>query len=146
MTAKEEAFARAVAEGRTLREAYRGAYDTSRMKDGTVDRKAQEVLHKPHVAAYVARLEEDIRASAEAECVMSAVEVLHELTEIASGRGRYPTAAPGSGELISVPANVGQRIKALELLGKHHKLFTDRCDIGTDKPFEVNITVLEEGK
>ena len=60
MTAKEETFARAVAEGRTLRDAYRGAYDMSRMKEGTVDRKAQEVLHKPHVAAYVARLEDEV--------------------------------------------------------------------------------------
>lgn len=146
MTVKEEAFARAVAEGKTLREAYRGAYNASRMKEETVDRKAQEVRCKPHVAAYVARLEDEIRASAEAECVMTAVEVLHELTNIAGGRCLYPSVSPGSGDIIHLPPNIAQRIKALELLGKHHKLFIERCDITNDKPFEVNITVLEEGK
>lgn len=55
LTAKQEAFARAVVEGSSLSDAYRAAYDCSRMKTSTVNRKASELMANGKVAAIVDR-------------------------------------------------------------------------------------------
>ena len=55
VTAKQEAFARAVIEGRSLSDAYRSAYDCSRMKTSTINRKASELMANGKIAAIVER-------------------------------------------------------------------------------------------
>lgn len=124
--------------------AYRAAYNAGRMKEATVRRKAYELLQNPKVAARMEKLKEKVRKTSEAAAVMSRVEVLQELTRIAGGTGVYPVYGTDGEELVPRPASLSQRLKALELLGKHHQIFTESVKIGTEKPFEVNITVLDK--
>lgn len=58
MTAKQEAFAQAVADGMTLADAYRKAYPKQAMKDDVVWVRASELMKHGKVAVRVAELRE----------------------------------------------------------------------------------------
>jgi phage terminase small subunit len=93
-----------------------------RGSDETLRAVAYENLTKPHIAEAVAgRLEE-------ARKCLSADEVLAELTEIggASWRDFTEIKVGRDGETMEVTVRLTDKLKALELLGKHHKLFTER--------------------
>lgn len=62
LNAREEAFAKAVADESTpksLADAYRQTFDTSRMKATTIQKAASETLARPHVRARVAELKDE---------------------------------------------------------------------------------------
>lgn len=84
--------------------------------DLTLKQVGCENLAKPYIAAAIEKRVE--------QAAMTADEVLHELANIA--RGDYSDYR-------------GDKLKALELVGKHHKLFTDKQEItGKDGgPLEV---------
>ncbi len=58
LTPKREKFVRNLISGMSQREAYRNAYDTERMKQSTVDKKASEIVKLPEVAQRIAELKE----------------------------------------------------------------------------------------
>lgn len=62
LTAKEEKFVNLLVQGLTQRQAYKGAYDTSRIKDGTIDVYASRIFKKPKVFARYQELLEEFRA------------------------------------------------------------------------------------
>lgn len=106
LTHKQELFVNAY-----LGEAKGNATEAARLagyggNDVTLASVGMENLRKPQIAALVEK-----RTS---EAAMSAAEVLQKLSEIANRQG----------------ADIATRdqIKALELIGRHHKLFTDRIE------------------
>ena len=111
LTAKQEAFAQGVADGKTLADAYRGAYNTENMKDSTVWTEASLLMDNPKVIARVqgiqeAREEKSLHDNARLKRLV--LERLHhEATEAQSDSAR---------------------IRALELLGKSVAMFTDRVE------------------
>lgn len=62
LTDKQEKFCQKVVELGNNSEAYRAAYDTSRMKDASVHRKAKELMDNVKVAARLEELREELRA------------------------------------------------------------------------------------
>lgn len=60
LTAKQEAFAQAVAGGLTQADAYRSAYEAGNMKPETVQKRASELAADGEVAGRVASLREAI--------------------------------------------------------------------------------------
>ena len=61
LTPKEEQFAKAIAlEGMGYSDAYRSAYDTSRMKDKTVNEKASLLKDKDKIRARIKELRDEI--------------------------------------------------------------------------------------
>lgn len=61
LTDKQEKFCQKVVELSNNSEAYREAYDTSRMKDHTVHRSAKELMSNPKIAARLEELREELR-------------------------------------------------------------------------------------
>ncbi|HAY1815118.1 TPA: terminase small subunit [Staphylococcus aureus] len=113
------------------------------------------LLKKPHIKQYIQEQKDKIID----ENVLTAKELLHVLTNAAVGdetetkevvvkRGEYKEN-PQSGkvqlvynehvELIEVPIKPSDRLKARDMLGKYHKLFTDKHDINGDVPIFINI-------
>ena len=125
LTNKQEAFALALIEGKSQRDAYRSAYKSDRMKDETVDQCACKLLKNPKVAARFEELQAKVRREAEQRSVASAADVLEELSNIGMGRREYPAYDMFGNKFDRYPS-VTQRTKALELLGKKYGLFTDR--------------------
>lgn len=61
LTPKQEAFCQKYIETGNANEAYRQAYNASGMKPATINRKAHEIVHMPHIAARVDELREALR-------------------------------------------------------------------------------------
>jgi hypothetical protein len=78
LTAKQEKFARGIAEGMTQAEAYRSAYNTSRMTDKSVIEKASELASNVNITA---RLRE-LRDMAAKPTIMTAQQRKEWLTEV----------------------------------------------------------------
>jgi phage terminase small subunit len=60
LTAKQEAFAQAIADGLGQADAYRMAYDAEQMKDATVYPNASRLMSNSKVAARVAELKSQV--------------------------------------------------------------------------------------
>ena len=124
LTDKQEKFVQNVLSGMTQVEAYRDAYPGGRSSDAVVSKNASALLKKPHVQSRYEELLEKVRKEGERRGVMTAAEVLEELSRIAAGE--------------NPEAKVSDQLKALELLGKNHALFTDRHELdGVQAVIEV---------
>ncbi len=71
---------------------------------------------------------------------LSADEAMRELSDIAAGRREYPEFTSKGEEYMCLPS-VSERLKALELIGKHLALFSDTAR--EDGEFKVEIRVVE---
>jgi phage terminase small subunit len=109
LTAKQERFALRLAEGETQADAYRHVYRAHEMGSAAVWSEASRLAHNPKVAARV----QELKAEAEERRRMAALDreeaILNRLEH----------------EALTARTD-GARVKALELLGKHLGMFTDR--------------------
>lgn len=99
---------------------------------------ATENLQKPNISAYI----EKRMAEKEAELVADQAEVLKYLTSVLRGKSASSVLARdevGADRVIEKPPDEKERLKAAELLGKAHMMFTDK--VQQDMDMELNITV-----
>ena len=82
LTDKQEKFVQECAKGKTQSDAYKIAYNASKMKDSTVWRKASEELAKPHVKARFNELHDKIRDKAEQKAIFTVEGVLNDMKEL----------------------------------------------------------------
>jgi len=112
LTPKQEQFARLVAKGLNLSEAYRQSYRTDTMSDKTVWQSAWKASRHPKVAEMIERLQ---KANESME--------LHDSERAkAWALERLKCEATGS-------ETDGARIRAIELVMKHHGLLTDKVSV-----------------
>jgi len=114
LTAKQERFARAYVEGGKASEAYRAAYEASKMKPATVWTEASLLLGNPKVAARVERLNAEIekknRLNGDRLREIVRAGLLNEAQTAESASARI-TAFKLLGELTDVQAFGPQRIE-----------------------------------
>lgn len=118
LTAKEEAFCQRVALGDSYTDAYRHAYDTSRMTQGTVWNRAWDVGHRGKVELRIRMLTEQVAETERTRGLRAKAFIEERLWEEATKEGSKPA----------------DRMKALELLGKleHVAAFKERSEVTTD--------------
>ena len=109
LTAKQEKFVEEISEGGSQSNAYRMAYDVSKMASKTVWEESSRLKKHPKVAARIIELKAEEEARRRMQALSREDRVLQELEKIAFGDG------PVTGKL-----------KAIELLGKHIGLFTPK--------------------
>ena len=119
LTGQQEAFVQALVQGKNRREAYQTAYRTGGMRDETVDRRAQTLLKNEKIESRYRELRGMVQKEETKRDVASADEILEELSSIGMGVGECD-------DVRSPTPGVRERLKALELLGKHYRLFTDQ--------------------
>ncbi|HET8522270.1 MAG TPA: terminase small subunit [Thermomicrobiales bacterium] len=88
------------------------------------EQSGYENKKKPEIRAYI-----DDRLNAE---TLSSAEVLAELTDVGAARWREFVEIlqyDDKGEPLRVKMDLSAKIKALELLGKHHQLFSDNLNL-----------------
>ena len=112
LTAKQEKFAQLISAGKTQAEAYRQAYDVSGMQDATVWNEASKLVRNPQVTTRL----EVLRA--ENDCIRRSLVLDHEEAILAQLQHEAFTAKTD-----------GARIRALELLGRHAGMFTERVEV-----------------
>ena len=111
LTGKQEAFAKLVAGGAVLSDAYRECYSADTMKDSTVWSEACRLAQHPKVSARI----KDIQADMEAD--RRTIE-----------RRREEWVLKRLSEEADQADNASSRIRALELVGKTVGMFTDRIE------------------
>ena len=112
LTRKQDTFASRIADGDTQSAAYRASYDAAQMDDATVWSEASRLVRHPQVAARV----EVLRA--EKDCIRRSLVLDHEEAILAQLQHEAFTAKTD-----------GARIRALELLGRHAGMFTERVEV-----------------
>lgn len=120
LTTKQQLFVEAYLQTANATEsARRAGYKGS---DETLAVVGAENLRKPKIAAYT---QKRIEAA-----VMSADKVLEELSDIATSdwRDHMIEKRDRNGEVYSATFKLNDKLKALELVGKYHKIFTDRVE------------------
>lgn len=98
LTAKQEQFVKGIIDGMSQADAYRSAYDTSRMADKTVHEKASRLMSDGKVRARV----QELRGQMMTPSIMSAQERLEWLTEL----------------IQSDEEGTGDKLKAIDLMNK----------------------------
>ena len=111
LTGKQEAFAKLVASGSMLSDAYRECYAADNMKSSTLWSEACRLAQNPKVSARI----KDIQADMEAD--RRTIE-----------RRREEWVLKRLSEEADQADNASSRIRALELVGKTVGMFTDRIE------------------
>ena len=127
---KQSAFAAFVAEGDSYTEAYRKAYDASKMKEQVVWNAASRLAKNAKVMTYITALKKKDATAVEAHDKLSKVWILERLQDEAQNEGN-PAAT---------------RVRALELLGKTSGLFDESTHITFENrtPEDVEKELLEK--
>ena len=166
ISARQEAFAAGVAQGLNQAEAYRRAYPRSTAwKDSTVYSRASELMADRKISGRVA----DLMAKAAAANEVTQERIVKELARIAFGNKRaVMTWGPGgvslrdSDELTddeaamvaevqetitqagsSLKMKTHDKVKALELLGKHVGMFAEKVQVSNPDGSPIAPTVIK---
>ena len=127
---KQSAFAGFVAEGDSYTEAYRKAYDASKMKEQVVWNAASRLAKNAKVMTYITALKKKDATAIEAHDKLSKAWILERLQDEAQNE-KNPAAT---------------RVRALELLGKTSGLFDESTHITFENrtPEDVEKELLEK--
>ena len=127
---KQSAFAAFVVEGDSYTEAYRKAYDASRMADQVVWNAASRLAKNEKVVRYITALKKRDATAARAHDKLSKAWILERLQDEARN-DRNPAAT---------------RVRALELLGKTSGLFDESTHITFENrtPEDVEKELIEK--
>ena len=91
LTPKQEAFAQAVASGKTQADAYRFAFDATRMKPETIQQAASRLMANSKVSARVDELRKPVVEAAQLT-LEAHLKRLSELSRKAEDEGKYSAA------------------------------------------------------
>lgn len=91
LTAKQEAFAQAVASGMNQSDAYRSAYSAGKMKDSSINVKASQLAADGKVAVRVAELRKPVADAAQVT-LAGHLKRLSDLSDAAEREGKYSAA------------------------------------------------------
>lgn len=114
LTSKQQAFAQAVASGMTHADAYRAAYDASKMKAAAIQSKAYELMQDGEITARVTELRQPVIEKAQIT-LQSHLEDLLTLRDGAASRGLFGVAV--TAEIARGKAS-GVRIERAEVAFK----------------------------
>lgn len=105
--------------------------------DNTLAQRGAELVRNSKIRALVEKRVDDV--------AMTADEVLSELARIAKTDWQefIEVKRDKHGDIVDVQLRLTDKIKALELVGKHHKLFTDKTEMtgANGGPIESRFTV-----
>lgn len=155
LTPKQEKFCQLYIELGNASEAYRQAYDCSKMQTSTINTKAKELLKNGPITV---RIEELQQAHQQRHnlTVDNIISDLQEYRDICMGRKPLTittvlkNAQEGTAQSVNTECFVFEPAganKAFELLGKHLGMFKDRVDVtsgGNALPAVINISFSDE--
>lgn len=136
LTENRERFVQGLVSGMSQREAYRAAFPNCKASDTVVDVKASQLFAVDKVRIRYEELLKEALKPGEEMAIASAQEILSELTAIGMGTKDYPSYDMFGNEISRKPSMTA-RLKALELLGKKHGLFSDKVDISGAMPVVI---------
>ena len=155
LTPKQEKFCQLYIELGNASEAYRQAYDCSKMQTSTINTKAKELLKNGPITVRIEELQQEHRQRHNLT-VDNIIADMQENRDICMGRKPLTittvvkNAQEGTAQSVNTECFVFEPTganKALELLGKHLGMFKDRVDVtsgGNALPAVINISFSDE--
>ena len=101
-----------------------------------VRQRGSKMLAKDYILAYINELMEELKK----EAIADADEVLQLLTSIARGETKEENVVVdkcGNVSIVETRVKEKERVKALELLGKRYKLYTDKVEANVEGKVEI---------
>ena len=142
LTPKRETFACKIVEGMTQADAYRAAYNTSKMADKTIWENASRLMADDKVKARVAEL----RAQIASKSVMTAQERLEYLTRVVRGVEKeiVPQIVNGKVIEVEVPTAIKTRLDALDKMNKMTGEYVQKVEAEVNTDFTINIELTDD--
>ena len=94
-------------------------------------------LNKPELKMYI----DEMLSELQSESIATAEEVLRYYTSVLRGESisQVVLSSPLGIERIDKPPDEKEKLKAAEMLGKYHALFTDKTKVDGDMSFDIHI-------
>lgn len=145
LTPKQEAFAQAIVGGKTQADAYRAAYNTSKMKESTLHELASRLMKKSKISARVAELQALVIERLTEKTSIDKAWVMEQLVEIVKmGKAAEPVRDAEGAAIGEYKTNLAASNKALELIGKEILMFVDRKEVKHSKLEELSDEELDK--
>lgn len=140
LNAKQEKFVQNLIDGMSQREAYRNAYN-AKYKDEAIDSKASALFKTDKVQVRYRELLDKVADKA----IMSSKQRMKWLSDVVNGKVKEKHYYFSDDECIEDERepDINAKIKALDTLNKMTGEYIQKVEVGTDKPFEVTIKVVE---
>lgn len=124
LTAKQEKFVNCIIEGMSQADAYRSAYNTSRMTDKTIHESASKLMADPKIYARVAELREKMAKKS----IMTAQERMEWLTVLIGNE------------------NVGttDRLRAIDIMNKMQGEYVQKVDANVHQDVTINVELVDD--
>lgn len=102
---------------------------------GCSQRTAFRFMDNPDVRQHIDELMAEIKSAK----IADATEVMEYLTAVMRGETKEELVLPGGlePEIVEVAPNTRNRLRAAELLGKRHRLFTDKVEVAATVPVVI---------
>ena len=84
LTLKQEKFVQELVKGKSQREAYKCAYNASKMSDNSIDREASILLKNPKVTQRYEELRSKVIKRTEDKAIITAAEIIQGIADIAN--------------------------------------------------------------
>ncbi len=140
MTDRQQKFADEYIIDCNASRAYKAAYPNVK-KDSVAGAAGARLLKNVKIKAYIEEKLQEISSKKTAD----ATEVMEYLTSVMRGQSKASVVVvEGYGDgyseakIIKKPPDEKERLKAAELLGKRHSLFTDKVDVGGAVPVVIS--------
>lgn len=140
LNTKQEKFVQNLIDGMSQREAYRNAYN-AKYKDEAIDSKASALFKTDKVQVRYRELLDKVADKA----IMSSKQRMKWLSDVVNGKVKEKHYYFSDDECIEDERepDINAKIKALDILNKMTGEYIQKVEVGTDKPFEVTIKVVE---
>ena len=124
LTAKQEKFVNCIIEGMSQADAYRSAYNTSRMTDKTIHESASKLMADPKISTRVAEL----RGKLESKAIMTAQERMEWMTQLIGNE------------------NVGTtyRLRAIDIMNKMQGEYVQKVDANVHQDVTINVELVDD--
>lgn len=124
LTAKQEKFVNCIIEGMSQADAYRSAYNTSRMTDKTIHESASKLMADPKISARVAELREKMASKS----IMTAQQRMEWLTELINN------------EL----AGTTDRLRAIDIMNKMQGEYVQKVEANVQQEVTINVELVDD--
>ena len=112
----------------------------SAIKAGYSERSARQTACRMLTKDYILKAIDELVKQINSEKIADAEEVMMLLTEIARGETKEENVVvdkAGNVSIVETRVKEKERVKALELLGKRYKLYTDKVEANVDGQVQV---------
>lgn len=132
LTAKQEAFCRAVAAGKSQSDAYELAYQAAGMKATTIQNNAYKLTKRADISERIDELRAPIIETAIEKSGVDKAWVMAKLVKVVDmGMQAEPVIDNEGAATGEYKQNLAAANKALELIGKELMMFIDRSEVRT---------------